>query len=224
MESSLPLYIGITVLLFLIAAVFFFIAMYARLLEELNTLRTSHSHTSLKEHQDATRLVEQAKNRSLEIIEASERKAKEIIASTDFFSAVSSDQISESVKTASQKQTQDYLKVLEQVKVEVLGQFTSLSQHVEKEAVKDMEDFRKNLEAETLKSENMLETKVQEEHKKSNAELTAYKQTVIKKIDENMFEIVNQVVHKVVGKTLTPAEHQALVLQALEEAKQNHVF
>ena len=218
MESSLPLYIGITVLLFLIAAVFFFIAMYARLLEELNTLRTSHSHTSLKEHQDATRLVEQAKNRSLEIIEASERKAKEIIASTDFFSAVSSDQISESVKTASQKQTQDYLKVLEQVKVEVL------SQHVEKEAVKDMEDFRKNLEAETLKSENMLETKVQEEHKKSNAELTAYKQTVIKKIDENMFEIVNQVVHKVVGKTLTPAEHQALVLQALEEAKQNHVF
>ena len=224
MDSSLPLYIGITVLLFLGAAVFFFIAMYARLLEELEKLRSSHSHTPLKEHQDAARLVEQAKNRSLEIIEASERKAKEIIASTDFFSAVSSDQMSESVKSASQKQTQDYLKVLEKVKLEVLGQFTALSQNVEKEAVKDIEDFRKNLEVKTMKSENVLETKVQEEYQKSSAELTAYKQTVIKKIDENMFEIVNQVVHKVVGKTLTPAEHQTLVLQALEEAKQNHVF
>ena len=59
---------------------------------------------------------------------------------------------------------------------------------------------------------------------KARVEIEKYKTQKIKQVDDSIGEIVKETVKKVLGKGITALEHKDLVVQALQEAKENHVL
>jgi|GEM_PF-3755748 len=60
--------------------------------------------------------------------------------------------------------------------------------------------------------------------KEYRSQLEAYRQQSLKKIEESLFNLIEEVASKVIGKSLTREEHESLVIKALEEAKKDNVF
>ncbi len=59
---------------------------------------------------------------------------------------------------------------------------------------------------------------------KIEKEIEAYKQARLGKINEALFEIIQQVALRVIGKSLTQRDHGELVTKSLEEAKKENVL
>ena len=55
-------------------------------------------------------------------------------------------------------------------------------------------------------------------------ELLAYKKTKLENIDELALKVAQDIAKAIVGKTLTYEEHEQLVLEALAEAKEEHII
>ncbi len=88
----------------------------------------------------------------------------------------------------------------------------------------EVKEFADTLHKETIESQQIVEQKVQEEYKKVEGEIKQYKDEQMAKIEESIYDILHDVSHKVMGKALSLKDHEALVLEALEEAKRSNVI
>jgi flagellar biosynthesis/type III secretory pathway protein FliH len=61
--------------------------------------------------------------------------------------------------------------------------------------------------------------KVQQEVEKVRSELIAEKEEKLKKTEEQIFQIINEIAKKVIGQSLDVAQHEKIVMEALEEIR-----
>ena len=82
-----------------------------------------------------------------------------------------------------------------------------------------MQTFRSVLEKETISSQRIIETKLQEQYATVGKEVQEYKIQQLTKVDNHVLELVHKTTILALGKSLSVENHQDLVLEALEEAK-----
>lgn len=120
------------------------------------------------------------------------------------------------------------LKVLGEARLGAENRNKKLEGRLDRIEEKEMKDFRKTLNQVATSVEGeataVVGQKIDEEVAKARVEIEKYKTQKIKQVDENIGEIVKETVRKVLGKGVTALEHKELVLQALREAKENHVL
>jgi hypothetical protein len=224
METSVLLYAGIVLLFFLASAVFFLALVYRRLITQLEQARDNSGKINDKAQEVSEKIIEQAKEKSLKLLESAEKKASEIIEQTHFVSEDARKDLTLRLEEASQKQTQEYAKMLTEVRTEIVALFTGISKTMQQQTSQELASFHQVVESSLQESLQALTTQSKTEIGKQNEAIEAYKAEKLRQVDETIFQLTKDVIVRVTSKSLTKAEHEALVLKALDQAKAEHVL
>src|SRR5579859_762056 len=219
--TTLLLLLALLLLFLLTAALLFLIHTYNRFAEQLEDMEEVLNGKSFGK---AGKVLEEARDESLTIIEKSEKKAEAILQNTNMFSADVQEEMSKKLKETGQKQMDEYLKALATLRQDLVDIFQKTAKELEVEAQHDVEGFRQAIVQNVVQSQEKLATQLQQEAEKTSAALEKHRAEVQAKMDASVKDIVKQVVQDVVGKSLTSKEQELLIFKSLEEAKQQHVL
>ena len=118
----------------------------------------------------------------------------------------------------------DYKNTLETLKINNLKLLQSIINDIKTQAQTNVEDFKEILEKETVKSQQLVGEKIDEEYQTLHKELEIYKAKRLKQIDDSVYEILQNVSKKVLGKSIKLNDQEELVLDSLAEAKKEGLF
>lgn len=135
-------------------------------------------------------IISEAQKEYEEIVKRASKKADEIISSS--FSL--NEKIKQSAEESYEKALQKELGKLNEKNIDILN-------NISKDIV------------------SMLKQKAEEDYSKVKKELEEYKGERLKKIDENIYNLLLDVSKETIGKALTFEDHQELILEALDKAK-----
>lgn len=91
-------------------------------------------------------------------------------------------------------------------------------------AEREITDFKKALEMETINIEKTVGQKVAARYDEVAKEIEGYKAKQIAGIDQKLNKVIVEMAQKILSKTINAREHQELVIKALEEARKNGLF
>mgnify|MGYP001565047615 CR=1 FL=1 len=112
-----------------------------------------------------------------------------------------------------------YQKELGELKDNNIKMVNIISKDIENSTVAELKDFKEILKKETFESQKIVEDKIEDAYKIAQKEIEDYKLERIKKVEGQIYEIIQNVSKIVLGKTLSLQEHEQLVIDALEKAK-----
>lgn len=224
METALFLPI-ISVLFLVVGVALLFLGFaYHQLAGHFERLHHQASQKQAGALQQADKIIDSAREESHQMLEKSEEKAQEIVINAEFFTAASQKELGEKLETATRSHLAEYKKMLATFRTELSTTLNTMSKDLEAGAGQELDLFRQHIQEQTQQAENEFNQQVSKNFQLAEAEVAAYKQTMIKKIDQQASEIVKEVINEVVPKIITPKEHEQLVLDALTQAKQTHAI
>jgi len=224
METALFLPI-ISILFFVVAAALVFLAFaYRQIAEHFEQLQHRSNREHANANQKASKIVDSAREDAHEILEKSEQKAQEIVISAEFFTAASQEELGNKLQEATKKHVSEYSQMLATFRQDLSKTFRSMSQELSSGADQELATFRQNIQEQTKRAESEFNQQMSKNFQLAQEEVTTYKQLMMKKVDQQTHDIVQQVILEVVPKVITPKDNETLVIQALTEAKQSHAI
>lgn len=118
----------------------------------------------------------------------------------------------------------EYQELLENTKKEYLTRAQNTLQKLEKIPEQEMIEFQAILKKETVTAQQLLGQRISDLFGAAEKEVVAYKNSRLKEVEASLQDITGKVVEEVIGAKLTKADHEALVLRALERAKNEGVL
>ena len=178
----------------------------------------------LDSFENAKKIMEDARIKSLEVIEKVEQKADEILTHSQLFKTdldkgfkdslkVMADKYIKMIEEHSKKFALDYDNILTSVKDQLIVRSKQALDNIENEVKNQLEDSKSALKTEMLKSIN-----------KASDEISIYKTKELAKVDQEIDHLVVDIAKDLLRINLTPKDHRKLVIQALEKAKEQGVF
>ena len=119
---------------------------------------------------------------------------------------------------------EEYVTLLESTKKEYLTRAQETLQTLEKIPEQELAEFRTILRTETLSAQKLLGNRIDELFTTAEKELDTFKQQRMEEIDREIEGITGTVVEEVLGKKLTKADQETLVMRSLEKAKVEGMF
>lgn len=95
---------------------------------------------------------------------------------------------------------------------------------MQKTATDELEDFKQILRNETISSQNIISTKIQEEFNLVLKDIQTYRTQKIQEINASAKDVTKKITEDLLGKALSLSEHEQLITQALESAKKEGMF
>lgn len=180
-------------------------------------------------------LLEHAHHRVRSILEKTAEKADKMLLETEYLNQHLTAEVDNSLKKIVESHQQllsqnsadfftTYHKELEEVKQVYMPEITRMLSDIQKTTERELKDFMSIIVKETVEGQSIIGKKLDTEFEKTQKQIQAYKDTQIQKIDTAISKMVVRVAEDVVGKTIAVSDHQALVLEALEKAKQEGMF
>lgn len=177
-------------------------------------------------------LLENARRRSAEIIEEATQKAQEIINQSQSLNIDSRKMIDEALETlikhqisyfekASQDFLEEYRKELNSLQNRTVEIANNVSKDIEMDTLKEVDDYEKIIQKETIDSQKIVEAKIEEDYAKIQNEVSLYKDQMLKKLDVEIYGILESVSKEAIGKSIPLAQHEQLIIDALEKAKKS---
>lgn len=175
-------------------------------------------------------LLENARRRSAGIIEEATQKAQEIINQSQSLNNDSRKMLDEALETlikyqtssfekASQEFLEEYKKELNSLRNRTVEIASNVSKDIEADTIREVDDYEKIIQKETMDSQKIVEGKIEEDYAKIQKEVSQYKDQMFKKIDEEIYGILESVSKEAIGKSIPLAQHEQLIIDALEKAK-----
>ncbi len=174
-------------------------------------LRQRRSFTELETEYD--KLWERVLLHSEAMIKKAHRHALKIIEDSEFISSDMKQHVREALVEAEQKEAEEYQKTMDQIQKKITS-----------ESVKQLHSFSTKLLEETKKNEQVLEKKTESVQAELEKYIQERKTELNSKLEEHIFKIVQSVLEDVSGKLLSQEQHEQLILEALQKAKQDHVL
>jgi F0F1-type ATP synthase membrane subunit b/b' len=226
-NPSLLLTISGIVLLNITVIVLFYLSLVKR-------LKSAETERDLlkKAASDGPGSVEGARKQSMIIIQRAQEKAEQILTETKQFQLdakriletemkdVSATQ-SQELQKASSELIQNYEESLNKVKNEDINMFKTITEGIQKDLTKEMQDFKTTLEKQTFSSQKMIESKLNEQYSQVNTEIEAYKKERLKTVDTHILQLLEKITLLTLSKSLSLKDHEELVLESLQEAKKS---
>lgn len=174
--------------------------------------------------QTASKIIDEANNKAIDII----NKAN---LSTD----IASDNFNQEVKRVAslqikefEKATSDFIKlysqVLQDLKIKNIQVFQNVSKDIEVNTVKEIKNFKESMESLTSQSEKLVRKKIDSDYIEMKKEIQDYKEEQLKKIDQEIYAMLEKVSKLVFGKALSLSAHEDLIQKSLEIAKKEGTF
>jgi F0F1-type ATP synthase membrane subunit b/b' len=164
-------------------------------------------------------MVASAKQKSDEIIKDAQDKAQKIIHESEMISVDTKKILDEKLQSATVQQITEFTGFLEKAQSDMNNVLGNLSKDITTESIREIENFKKSLESQTLKAEDMLKNVIADSNKKLDSEMAIIKEKRINELDSQIFEIIRKVSKEVIAKSINTKDHEDLILEALNEAK-----
>ena len=185
------------------------ITSYVKVIKKYNLLIREQQRPKLHDHK-----------KEIEILENAREKAAKIIGN----------QVNDKLKTVSLNEIRDFEKAandllaiykqeLEDLKSSTIKIASNITKDIESNTISELKDFKEILKKETYASQKIVEEKIEEKYSEMKKELEAYRQERLKKIEDEIYNIIQNISMLVLGRSLSVRDHEEMILEALEKAK-----
>ncbi|MDO8488112.1 MAG: hypothetical protein Q7S31_02230 [bacterium] len=166
-----------------------------------------------KLHQEEELVMSRARQKALSIIQNARDQGVDIIGRSKISATESKSKLEENLSEISATNMREFKNILQ-----------TISKTVEGDALKEIEEFKKALELETIQSQKTVAAKMQQNYDQAKAEVEKYKQAQMAQAEAKIDQIVSEVVKDIIGRVIPLEEHQKLIIAALEKAKKQHGY
>lgn len=233
METNLIYLLIIALSLF--ATVFGMFLAYYKLFRKYTLLKSENLKSESSITTKNTELVIKGQEDYIKIIKEANAKAKEIIEQALLFKAVSKKALDEAFSNYEKEQDDlmeglsddirnDFKKSLRTVTDKNIQIVNNISKDIQEYSISQIKDYKNIIEKETFQSQKVLEEKIETEYKQVEFELEAYKRSKMQKIDDDFYQLVEQITKIILGRAISIEEQENLVIDALEKAKIRQKF
>jgi F0F1-type ATP synthase membrane subunit b/b' len=170
----------------------------------LETIQVEHAKM-LEEARAALKEVEYLKK---DLHEGLQVQVKDILESTK-----------KNISQEAQKFDSEYVDLLTTTKEEYLKTAREALTRLEKIPENELLEFQTILKTETLSAQKILGSRINDLFTAAEKEVSTYKEQRMKEIDSQISAITGKVLEEVVGKKLTRADQESLIMKSLESAK-----
>lgn len=209
----------------MLAAIFILaVALVFAVTRKSHYLSSNPNHLSNEASKTASKIIDEANNKAIDIINKANLSAD--IASDNFnqeIKRIGSLQIREF-----EKATSDFMKlyaqVLQDLKLKNIEVFQNVSKDIEVNTIEEIKNFKQSMESLTVSSQKLVQKKIDTDYVTVKKEIEDYKKTTLKKIDQEIYILLEKVGKLVLGKALSLSEHEDLIEKSLEKAKKEGAF
>lgn len=188
-----------------------------------------------KAYEKAQNILKEIHISSQKMLEETLQKSKEMLNQTQDFKTYLEENtkraIEETIKTYqdtlnknAQEVAESYTDLFLTLKEKYLQETENVFKELQSTAGKGIVDFKTAIQNNTTLMQNEIKKFSLEEYQKIRKELEAYKEEEIKKVSSQISKIIFKTAQELLGKTIPIADHEKLVLEALEKAKKEGVF
>lgn len=183
----------------------------------------------------AIQIIQDARNKSYEILTQANDMARKIVSDTKVFSESSGKELSKEVDSLAQQHVSElnrisqdllasYKSLVEKEKKDSFDTIETLSQGIKDQILTEIDQFKEDIHKETIETESEVRLKVEKQYEDMEKSLQEYKAERLRKIDNAIYKIVVQVSKDVIGKGMTLEDHENLIINSLEDAKKRSEF
>lgn len=127
-----------------------------------------------------------------------------------------------------EKVTKDYLEetrnTLKKISDGDINSIQNISKDIEDQIKSNLDTFQKAVLSQTMASQKGIQDKVEEAYREMMGRVKAVEDERLKKVDDQIFNVLMAVSKKVLGRTMPIVEHERLVMESLEKAKKQDFF
>lgn len=167
------------------------------------------------------KVLDAAHARAEKIIERALRKSEEILQDMDTFR----EEMKKELRPIFKQSAESFVKTVKDESAYFIEACTVLIPEIKERYLKGMEQtlekFKTDLTKETT---DLLKTKIDAEWQQAQKDIEEYKEKQKQQIEKQIEEKISALVREAFGKSLTVSQHQQLVMNALEKAREEGVF
>lgn len=234
-SSGLVFLLGTTIVVANIFLLMAFAAIGSAFLSRMRTSSGELERQKREAHEKAELLLENARKDSLRIVEEANKKAGELLQTTQavkntFESEVTShlkdfsEKEKDRIVDASKQMIDAYRQMLESTKQQYGSTMASTAKEMASEAQKSIHIFGEFLKEQTVRYEGSLHEQIEAGFMSTQKEISDYKRESLRKVEDAIYRILNFVSKSVLGHALNLEDQQDLVVRALDEAKKQGFF
>ena len=207
---------------------------YSQMLKKFNAYQKEADELMAQVHKNEADLLETARIKAGKIVEDANKRAAQIIGSSNNLNSESKKMLDNALVTLLKHQTsyfekassdflEAYKRELESLKQKNIDIVKNVSKDIEEDTVKEVEDFDNILQKETFAAQKIVEDKIEKEYSTAQQNVQDYKNEMLKKAEEEIYKILETVSKLTLGKSIPLADHEQLIIEALEKAKKDGI-
>lgn len=219
-------------------AVFCLIILVFFLIQSKKRERESVQEEEVKNraYDDAMRIMDDARLRSLKILEESQNRASKSIEHVTEITKEQREDLEKKFDVLYQKQAkileelgQDYIQTyknaLSRERMESLQVIDQASEVLKNELFSGIKEMTDTVRKETMEKQNLVEKKLQDEYSRVEEEVKEYKRKKIDELNARIFDVVADVSEVVLGRSIDQRSHEKIITETLKDelAKQGLV-
>ncbi len=197
---------------------------YQKVFKELQILSKSQRRSQDKSFHQAEAVLDDARQEALSTIQQANQKATHLIKLGGKFAEEQKTELAKKLKETSSQEFDTYKETLQKSQFQLLDVMGEVTDELQRTSETELTHFRQELVKATAETQQLFVTQLQRELAETTDDVSHYKQQLINRATAQMYDVIETIVKNVLHKTLTRTEHEALVIEALEEAKKNHVI
>lgn len=178
-------------------------------------------------YDDAMKIMDDARLRSLKILEESQNKASKSIEHVTEITKEQREDLEKKFDVLYQKQAkileelgQDYIQTyknaLSKERMESLQVIDQASVVLKNELFSGIKEMTDTVRKETMEKQNLVEKKIQDEYAKVEEEVKEYKRKKIDELNTRIFDVVADVAEVVLGRAIDQRSHEKIISETLK--------
>jgi hypothetical protein len=166
---------------------------------------------------DYHKVVNKALTEERKILDDASSQASDIITQSKYLSEESQKEINDAIKAV----VSQIKKEGENITREFTGEYTSSLKNLSNESLTEFQKIMSELQTDLNKQNKDFQNTLLPEIQK---EVEAYKKIRMQQVDQAVTGIVQKASQEIFNKTISIADHQAVIIQSLEKAKKEGIF
>jgi len=203
-----------------------FVALWAifRLTKKMTEMKKQEIHLKENLAEKENKILRQAQDKAGNIIEDAIVTASKMEKGAKINQEELEKILREKLEEVADRVMQSYQTQLEKAKEKDIEMFNRVSKGIEDDLNLHTENLKNILAKQTVESQEIVTQKLDSAYETMLVEVEEYRSERLAKVDEQIYQILQNVTEKVLGKTLSLDKHQDLIIQALEKAKKENIF
>lgn len=215
-SQSLPIVTMLILFILIVFATSYFYYVYKREKE------FEDSHENLEENYD--NILFKAHKKAEEIVSQASEKAKSLLMNTKDVKEFADKDIEQAIQKEKEELLQSFSASINGIRNDALMYVKKMADETQSLTQSELISFRDGMQK-NLAQIRLAETqKLSEEARKSFDEIETFKSSQLEKVKQQLSDLIVKVSEDVLGKSISLTDHEKLVLEGLEQAKQEGFF